>query len=54
MEKYTYRQKDDKQTKTAAVEGRCPVCGKATTGSPPVCQTHGSTPFEERRGKEKD
>lgn len=53
MEKYGYeREKDpDDKTKTAAVKGRCPICGDEISGNPPVCPSHGSEPFEKREEK---
>ena len=49
MDKHGYEpQQDDPTAKTASEKGRCPVCGAETTGSPPVCPTHGSEPFERK------
>ena len=47
MEKYGYEQeKKDPKVKEAAEKGKCPKCGSALSGNPPVCPKCGSEPFE--------
>jgi len=48
MEKYGYEPDKKEHVKQAAQEGVCPICGTPTQGNPPVCPTHGSTPFEKK------
>lgn len=49
MEKFGYvPEEKDPKVKEASEKGVCPVCGKALVGSPPVCPTHGSEPFEKK------
>lgn len=49
MEKYGYEQeKKDPKVKEAAEKGKCPKCGGALSGNPPVCSQCGSKPFEKQ------
>jgi hypothetical protein len=47
MDKYGYEQQEQPAGQKLASEGAvCPICGKPSPGSPPVCPDHGSLPFE--------
>lgn len=50
MEKYGYEQETkDPKSKTASESGKCPKCGSALKGNPPVCPKCGSEPFEKSK-----